>query len=592
MRRDDHEDSGIIRCGRSCSLFVSRACLQDSGQQREIDAEAGDFRLMSTVPAASRTLAATDIAELLKTADQASAAGRHDTAIAALQAARGLAETKPPQTISDTERARLYAALANALMAVGQAASAADNYKAALRLAPHLTGCWCNLGVAYLQQGHAGEAIDYFLQAITRDPGHWPARTNLVKALIATRQHLIAKQLLIELAEERPHDGRLQHDLGEVCYELKEPGLAIACFNKACELDPTNAEAFYWIGGIHQTEGNLNAAQAAYLKAATIRPIIHRPAAKQPADFNVLALYAPFAGNTPAGYLFKNVDYDTDTLALLPSTDVAVPLDTYSVVVNLISDADQAADQLPIATELVERIGAPIVNHPVRVARTTRDATYEMFSGIPACRIPKTVRLAPDQDRTALASDLAFPLLVRPAGTHGGDQFEKVEDIAALDTELAAHPSGDHYLIEYIDYRSADGYFRKYRFVIVAGEIFPYHLAVGRDWKLHRDSADMRDLSWVRDEERSFLEHPDRYFDARHMDALRTIAAGIGLEYFGVDCGLSTAGDLVLFEVNASMLVHGEDGELAYKDRFIRKIKTAFNAMLVRMARHPNAGNG
>jgi glutathione synthase/RimK-type ligase-like ATP-grasp enzyme len=68
------------------------------------------------------------------------------------------------------------------------------------------------------------------------------------------------------------------------------------------------------------------------------------------------------------------------------------------------------------------------------------------------------------------------------------------------------------------------------------------------------------------------------------MDALRTIAARIGLDYFGVDCGRDRSGNLVVFEVNASMLVHGEDGELAYKDPFVRRIKTAFNAMLARRA--------
>ena len=547
---------------------------------------------MSIAPAASAALAATDFANLLKIADQACADGRHDIVIATLESARGLADED--QSVSDAERARLHAALANALMAVGQTAPAADNYKAALRLAPRLTGCWCNLGAACLQQGNAGEAIGHFLKAIALDPGHWPSRTNLVKALIATKQRVLAKQMLLELAEERPHDGRLQHDLGVVCYELKETGLAIGYFNKAYALDPTNAEALYWIGGINQSLGNLGAAQAAYLKAAAIHPVIRRPAAKAPADFKVLALYGPFAGNTPAEYLFKDADYDTDTLALLPSTDIdgIVRNETYDVVVNLISDADQAIDLLPIATELVERLGTATVNHPARVVRTTRDAAYEMFAGIPACRIPNTFRLAAAQDRTTLAADLSFPLLVRPAGSHGGDRFEKVEDIAACDAFLAAHRDCDRYLIEYVDYRSADGYFRKYRFIIVDGEIFPYHLAIGRDWKLHRDSADMRNLQWVRDEERSFLERPDRYFDTRHMDALRTIAARIGLHYFGVDCGLDAAGDLVLFEVNASILVHGEDGELVHKDPFIRKIKTAFSTMLVRLAGDAGKSNG
>ena len=51
-------------------------------------------------------------------------------------------------------------------------------------------------------------------------------------------------------------------------------------------------------------------------EAARIQPLIRRPAIKSPADFRVLALYAPFGGNTPTEYLFKNADHDTDTLAV------------------------------------------------------------------------------------------------------------------------------------------------------------------------------------------------------------------------------------------------------------------------------------
>jgi tetratricopeptide (TPR) repeat protein len=218
--------------------------------------EARNVRPMSTAPATIPTLTATDtgIVELLKAAEQAGAEGRHDVAIAAIETALGGA--KPDPSVSDAARAQLHAALANALMAAGRIANASENYKAALRLAPHLISCWCNLGVAYLQQDNADEAIGYFLQAVALDPVHWVSRTNLVKALIKTKQYLVAKQLLLELAEERPLDGQLQHDLGLVCYELQEIGQAIGYFNKACDLDPTNAEALYWIGGINQLLGS------------------------------------------------------------------------------------------------------------------------------------------------------------------------------------------------------------------------------------------------------------------------------------------------------------------------------------------------
>jgi len=53
-----------------------------------------------------------------------------------------------------------------------------------------------------------------------------------------------------------------------------------------------------------------------------------------------------------------------------------------------------------------------------------------------------------------------------------------------------------------------------------------------------------------------------------------------GLDYFGIDCALDPDGNLVVFEVNASMLVHDDNAEFPYKDPFVRAIKVAFDAML------------
>ncbi len=139
-------------------------------------------------------------------------------------------------------------------------------------------------------------------------------------------------------------------------------------------------------------------------------------------------------------------------------------------------------------------------------------------------------------------------------------------------------------MIEYIDYASADGYFRKYRFIFVDGEILPYHLAIGNDWKVHHVSTDMARQPWMQREEAAFLAEPGTVFTAENYRALRTIRERIGLDYFGIDCGLDAAGNIVAFEVNASMLVHDDNAEFPYKDPAVRAIKQAFNAMLHRRA--------
>jgi tetratricopeptide (TPR) repeat protein len=518
------------------------------------------------------------------------AAGRIDQAIAAYQRGLAVAENGSPGFVSVETVSQLHSNLGNACMRRCDLERAAENYKAALRLAPHLTPCWCNLGNIQLKTGNPDQAIALYLQALTLSPGHWPSRTNLVQALMATQQYLLAKLLLTELIEERPQDAAIHHELGKLYFELNEPESALECFRRAAILNPDDADPIYWIGSIRQKLGDIEAAEAAYAEAARIQPLISRPGAKIRADFRVLALFAPFAGNTPTGYLFEDCAYDTDTLALFASSEFGVEVlhRDVQVVINLISDADQADALLPLAADLAGRLGKPIVNDPRKIQRTTRDAVAAVLEGMPGCRIPKVLRqkagaeLAVATLQAALSS--SSTVLMRPAGTHGGDDFEKIEDSAALAATLAQQSDSDRYFIEYIDYRSLDGYFRKYRFIFVGSEILPYHLAIADVWKVHHDSTDMADHPWMQREEEAFLNDPASVFGPSHYQLLREIRARIGLDYFGIDCGLDRSGNLVVFEVNASMLVHDQNKEFPYKTPFVHRIKSAFDDMLRKFA--------
>jgi Flp pilus assembly protein TadD/glutathione synthase/RimK-type ligase-like ATP-grasp enzyme len=512
------------------------------------------------------------------------AAGRIDEAIAAFR--HGLDATgrdgANPQIMA--ARAELHAKLGNAYMMRGDLGLAGASYTAALRIAPQMSTCWCNLANIQLQSGHAQDAIALYLQAIKLNPKHWASRTNLAQALMATGQMVIAKAVLAELADERPQDAKVQHQLGKASFELNEVDAALVHFSQAVQLNPRDADSLYWIGGIQQRRGNNKAAKIAYAAAAQIQPLIRRRAIKSPPDFRVLALYAPFGGNTPTEYLFKHVGYDTDTLALFENTrpDISA-LGDFDLVVNLISDADQADAVLPVASDLVKRLGKPVINDPEKIRRTTRDEIADLLPGIAGCRIPKILRLKAGGDVSVAALEaqlpFGFPLLARPAGTHGGDDFEKFDDIDALSAFLGAHHR-DHYLIEYIDYLSADGYFRKYRFIFAGQEILPYHLAVGTDWKLHHVSTDMEHHAWMQQEEASFLQHPETVFSAANYAALAEIRERVGLDYFGIDCGLDRDGNLIAFEVNASMLVHEHNEAFPYKDPAVRAIKAVFAEML------------
>jgi len=514
------------------------------------------------------------------------AEGRIDQAIDAYRC--GLAEISDDPAIETISE--LHSNLGNACMLLGDLESAAENYKAALRASPQLTSCWCNLGTVNLKRGKAQDAVTLYVHALSINPGHWPSRTNLVQALIATRQYLMAKVLLMELVAERPGDGKLYNQLGKLHFELNEHDAALEYLARAIAIDATDADSIYWTASIRQQQGDIEAAELAYAEAAKLQPLIRRAAAKFPAEFRVLALFAPFAGNLPTGYLFKDAAYDTDTLALFAASryDPEILKQGVQVVVNLISDADQAAGLLPQAALLVDQLDRPTVNDPRKIARTTRDAVAERLQDMPGCRVAKVLRQKAGTDLTLERLLAVLPsaatILVRPVGTHGGDDFEKLEDPAELEQALAQRTDTDRYLIEYIDYRSADGYFRKYRFIFVAGQILPYHLAIASDWKVHHDSTDMVDHIWMQQEEQAFLDAPATVFNSAHYQLMREIQQRIELDYFGMDCGLDRSGNLVVFEVNASMLVHEHNEEFPYKNPFVARIKTAFDEMLRKLA--------
>jgi glutathione synthase/RimK-type ligase-like ATP-grasp enzyme len=416
-------------------------------------------------------------------------------------------------------------------------------------------------------------------------PVPWAARRHLVEPLMAAKQYPQAKALLQEWLEQRPQDSEIQHQLGRVCVETGETHLAIRHFERAVALDPNDADSRYWIGGIKQKLGYIDAAEAAYTEAARIRPMIRHRAVKTPPDFRLLVLYAPFSGNTPIEYLFKEASYDIDTLAFFGPREPNISLlEDFDIVLNLMSDADQDEAMLPAAMSLAEKLGKPVVNDPGKIQHTTRDAVADLLPDIAACRIPRILRVdaGTEVSAAALAALLpfAFPVLARPAGTHGGGDFKKLESCEDLADFLARRPGADHYVTEYVDYASGDGHFRKYRFIFVGEAILPYHLAIGNGWKVHHLSTDMAHQPWMQQEEAAFLAAPAAVFHAAHFQALRAIRERIGLDYFGIDCGLDPDGNLLVFEVNASMLVHDENADFPYKDPFVRAIKAAFGAML------------
>ncbi len=506
-----------------------------------------------------------------------------DAFTAGLAAAEALGGDAPAREVVE-----LHFRLANLAMDAGDLDAAELHYKQALRIDLTLVAAWCNLGNVLQQRGTPAEALPYYEQALKLDPAHLATRLNLVRALIAGENWGLARQFVDALIADHPAMPEAHFFLGRIEAGMQYYEAAHNAFEMAVGLNPSDPESLYWLASMRQELGDEAGALTVYAEAQKLRPLIHQSTRKSTPDFTVLALQAPFGGNTPTEYLFFAPDYAVNTYAVLPGSahDIALLKASGDIVVNLVSDADQAADILPEVVALTDQLGKTLINPPREILKTTRDGTVATLSGRPNVRVPKSVRVPAGSaiDPASLEALLpgSLPLLARPAGTHGGDDFEPFDTLEALSAFLGQNPGSDHYLIDYIDYQSADGHFRKYRFIFIEGEILPYHLAIGDTWKVHHVNTDMINQRWMQDEEAAFLEDPTRYFSPANIDGLKAISRAFDLSYFGVDCGLTRDGELVVFEVNASMLVHQHNEDMPYKTPHVAKIKAVFDQMLKR----------
>jgi hypothetical protein len=233
--------------------------------------------------------------------------------------------------------------------------------------------------------------------------------------------------------------------------------------------------------------------------------------------------------------------------------DPAQPLPRHAVVFNAIGDADLCPAALERAEAVLANTAAPVINPPALVRRTGRVENARRLAAVPGIVAP-AIRAVP---RGALeaADDLKFPLLLRTPGFHMGSHFLRIERREDLPVAVAGLPGEELLMIEYLDARGTDGMARKYRVMIVDGILYPLHLAISADWKVHYFSAAMASNPAFRAEEQCFLDAMPTVLGPLAMSALLRIAETLGLDYAGVDFGLSADGSVLLFEANSTMVI-------------------------------------
>ncbi len=297
---------------------------------------------------------------------------------------------------------------------------------------------------------------------------------------------------------------------------------------------------------------------------------------------SVLVLCTPgdLQANIPVDFLFDLRTTSVHKLYLLDVEQIErTRLPRYDVVFNAIAESPDALPALSLADAIRRAQDKPYLNRPERVLSTNRLELVDALRATPCALAP----IVPaTRDTLRAGSPLPFPVIVRPVGSHAGHGLERIENAQALGDYLAREVHDTYYVSAFVDYRSADGYYRKYRVILVDGEPYPCHLAISPNWMIHYYNAAMAEHAWMREEEARFLGRFEDVFHAEHRAALRSLAASLDLEYVGVDCTINPDGRLLVFEADPAMVVHASDPVdlYPYKREFVPRIFRAVERMI------------
>jgi glutathione synthase/RimK-type ligase-like ATP-grasp enzyme len=295
--------------------------------------------------------------------------------------------------------------------------------------------------------------------------------------------------------------------------------------------------------------------------------------------------------NTPIECLLEDSDVSLELLYV--TLDSAWPdvVPDHDVLMIGVAESDANQPLLARLAGFVENWPRPVINRPAQIARLTRDGVCAALRGVAGLDMPVTARIDRGSlrtlgvDATALDAYLpndAFPLIVRPIGSHAGHDLEKLQERADIAAYLARVEGEKFYLSRFVDYRNQDGLFRKYRIALIDGIPYVCHLAVSAHWMIHYLNAGMAESAEKRAEEADCMANFETDFAARHASALQAIHQRLGLAYLGIDCAETPTGELLVFEVDNAMVVHGMDAEhlYPYKKPAMQKVFDAFRAML------------
>ncbi|MEM7069159.1 MAG: hypothetical protein AAF478_09765 [Pseudomonadota bacterium] len=316
------------------------------------------------------------------------------------------------------------------------------------------------------------------------------------------------------------------------------------------------------------------------------------------ASLKLLVINAPLeiGCNTPVDFLLLNSNILTISYYMDVENPVPETLPQHDLIfVAAPGDDSRYNPYIQSIDHYVSANSFDVINAPDQIMKLDRDILPRVLGDIEGLVVPDIVRVN-HEDLADRPQDVEVwrraeklmqqRFVIRPTASHAGKGLESLSAAAELPVYLSNNQASEYFVSEFVDYRSSDGQFRKYRIIFVDGKAYPYHLAIGSSWKLWYMNAEMGASKYKLSEEADFLKSFDDDFRARHMNALDALCGAIGLDYFGIDCAEDAAGNLVVFEADNALIVHDMDavGKFSFKEEPCANLFVAFQEMLFRKA--------
>jgi hypothetical protein len=239
-------------------------------------------------------------------------------------------------------------------------------------------------------------------------------------------------------------------------------------------------------------------------------------------------------------YLWKNhgIQLDCRAIEQIKTSDLA----EYDLVLNAICADAWHKDRITKLELWCKVHQKRFINGIEGLTNCNRRNAYKIWSknNVNCARVERIPKKS-----LALKLNMPFPAIFRHENTHLGSSMKLVRNIKDVENIDESYFKKSTVAIEFKDYKSHDGFYRKYRCLLLGDEVIARHHISSPDWNIHADSRQADRIATHIEEDLTFCSRP-----LHEKDELLRAKNLLKLDYTIADYTLLEDGKPFYFEMN------------------------------------------